>query len=103
WFSNRVQTDSLVFVAGLDVLSEQLGVKKTLMAVLQASGRRIGVIQISNKLDGSDFADTDARLLMVFATQAAAIIENSRLFLQAQRSADQAQGLRSIAELAGNV
>lgn len=103
WYSNRVQTDSLVFVAGLDVLAEQLGVKKTLMAVLQASGRRIGVIQISNKLDGTDFSDNDARLLMVFATQAAAIIENSRLFLQARRSAEQAQGLRSIAELAGNV
>ncbi|PJF27984.1 MAG: hypothetical protein CUN52_13785, partial [Phototrophicales bacterium] len=103
WYSNRVQTDSLVFVAGLDGLAEQLGVKKTLMAVLQASGRRIGVIQVSNKLDGSDFNDNDARLLMVFATQAAAIIENSRLFLQAQRSADQAQGLRRVAELAGNV
>lgn len=103
WYSNRVQTDSLVFVAGLDSLSERLGVKKTLIAVLQASGRRIGVIQISNKLDGSDFNDNDARLLMVFATQAAAIIENSRLFLQAQRSADQAQGLRRVAELAGNV
>ncbi|MCU0479927.1 MAG: GAF domain-containing protein [Anaerolineae bacterium] len=103
WYSNRVQTDSLVFVAGLDALAEQLGVKKTLMAVLQASGRRIGVIQISNKLDGTDFSDNDARLLMVFATQAAAIIENSRLFLQARRSAEQAQGLRSIAELAGNV
>lgn len=103
WYSNRVQTDSLVFVAGLDGLAEQLGVKKTLMAVLQVSGRRIGVIQVSNKLDGSDFNDNDARLLMVFATQAAAIIENSRLFLQAKRSADQAQSLRRVAELAGNV
>lgn len=103
WYSNRVQTDSLVFVAGLDALAERLGVKKTLIAVLQASGRRIGVIQVSNKLDGTDFTDNDARLLMVFATQAAAIIENSRLYLQAQRSAEQAQALRRIAELAGNV
>ncbi len=103
WYTNRVPTDSLVFVAGLDTLAEQLHIKKTLFAALQTSGQRIGVIQISNKLDGTDFNDADARLLMVFATQAAAIIENSRLFLQAQRSAEQAQGLRSIAELAGNV
>jgi PAS domain S-box-containing protein len=103
WYSNRVQTDPLVYEAGLDELAEKIGVKKTLMATLNAGDRRLGAIQISNKLSGEDFTDGDARLLMIFATQVAAIIENSRLFRQAQKSAEQAQGLRRVAELAGNV
>lgn len=103
WYSNRVQADTLVFVSGLDKIAERIGVEKTMIAVLQASGRRIGVVQISNKNSGEDFTDGDARLLMIFATQTAAIVENARLFQEAQRSAEQAQGLRRVAELAGNV
>ncbi|MFW5772225.1 MAG: GAF domain-containing protein, partial [Phototrophicaceae bacterium] len=103
WFSNRVESDPLVFEAGLDEMAGQMGVTRTLMAVLQASGRKLGVVQVANKRSGQDFNDGDARLLMIFATQAAAIIENARLFQEAQRSAEQAQGLRRIAELAGNV
>jgi PAS domain S-box-containing protein len=103
WYSNRVQSDPLVFEAGLDVLAEKIGVQKTLMAVLHAGGQQLGVVQISNKLDGLDFTDSDARLLMIFATQSAAIIQNARLYREAQQSAEQAQGLRRVAELAGNV
>ena len=103
WLSNQVQSDALVFEAGLDTLAETLNIQKTLMATLVAGDRSLGVVQVSNKLDGGDFLPSDARLLMIFATQAAAIIENSRLFREAQRSAEQAQGLRRVAELAGNV
>ncbi len=103
WYSNRVQADTLVYAAGLDELAGKIGIEKTMIAVLQASGRRLGVVQVSNKHSGEDFNDSDARLLMIFATQAAAIIENSRLYREAQRSADQAQALRRVAELAGNV
>ncbi len=103
WYSNRVQIDSLVYEAGLDQLAEHIGVEKTLIVVLAASGRKLGVVQASNKISGADFNESDARLLLIFATQAAAIIENARLFREAQRSADQAQSLRRVAELAGNV
>ena len=45
------------------------------------AGRRLGVVQGSNRVDGeSHFVDDDARLLAIFATQAAAIIENARLY-----------------------
>lgn len=103
WYSNRVQTDPLVYTAGLDELAASLNIGKTMMARLQASGRRLGVIQVSNKHSGEDFTDADAQLLMIFATQVAAIMENARLYREARRSAEQAQGLRRIAELAGNV
>jgi len=103
WFSNRVKAEALVYEAELDGLAEKIGVEKTLFSVLAASGRRLGVVQVSNKRDGSDFTDSDARLLLIFATQTAAIIENARLYREVQRSAEEAQGLRRVAELAGAV
>ncbi|TVR20514.1 MAG: GAF domain-containing protein [Anaerolineaceae bacterium] len=103
WYSNRVPADTLFFAAGLDEINARMGIEKTMFGVMQASGRRIGLVQAANKTDGEDFSESDARLLMIFATQAAAIIENARLFREAQRSAEEAQSLRRVAELAGNV
>lgn len=103
WFSNRVQSDTLVYATGLDQLAEAVGVQKTLFASMSAGGRRIGVVQASNKISGEDFTDNDARLLLIFATQAAAMIENARLLREVQRSAEEAQSLRRLAEMAGAV
>jgi len=103
WYSNRVDSDTLVFEAGLDQVAEAIGVKKTLIAVMSAGGRRLGVVQVSNKIGGLDYDENDARLLLIFATQAAAIIENARLFREVQVRAEQADSLRQIAELAGAV
>lgn len=103
WYSNRVASEAIVFAAELDGLAERLGVQKTLIAKLSAGGRRIGVVQVSNKLDGSDYTDSDARLLQIFAAQAAAIIENARLYREVQRNAEQAESLRRVAELAGSI
>jgi PAS domain S-box-containing protein len=103
WFSNNVSTDRVVFAAGLEGLAETLGVKKTLMAVMSIGGRRIGAVQVSNKNNGEDFSEKDARLLAIFATQAAAIIENARLYSEMMRHADESDSLRRIAELAGAV
>lgn len=101
WYSNRVESDTLVFEAGLDQLADASGVKKTLIAAMSAGGRRLGVVQVSNKYEGADYDDSDARLLLIFATQAAAIIENARLYREVQFRAEQSEILRSIAELAG--
>jgi PAS domain S-box-containing protein len=103
WYSNHAQSDTLFYAAELDEIYAKMKIEKTMFGVMQAGGRRLGVVQVANKLDGEDFTDSDARLLLIFATQAGAIIENSRLYREAQRSAEQAQGLRRIAELAGNV
>lgn len=103
WYSNRVASEALVFEADLDLLAEAAGVNQTMMAVMSAGGRRVGVVQVSNRLDESSFTDNDARLLLIFATQAASIIENARLYQQVQRSATEAQSLRRVAELAGTI
>lgn len=103
WYSNRVQTDTLTYSAGLDQLAADLNVQKTLFAVLESGGRKLGVVQASNKLNGQDFTDADARLLLTFATQAAAVIENARLFQEIQQRSEMAQQLRRLAEAAGSV
>jgi PAS domain S-box-containing protein len=103
WYSNRVQADTLTYAAGLDQLAAALNVQKTLFAVLESGGRKLGVVQASNKRSGQDFTDADARLLLTFATQAAAVIENARLFQEIQQRSEQAQQLRRLAEAAGKV
>ncbi|MFN8372575.1 MAG: GAF domain-containing protein, partial [Anaerolineae bacterium] len=103
WYANDVQSNLLVFEAGLAELAEATGVIKTMLAVLIAGGRRLGVVQVSNKRSGSDFTEADARLLMIFAAQIAAMIENTRLYLELQRGAENADSLRRVAELAGSV
>jgi len=103
WYTNRAKVDTLVFAAGLETMAEGVGVEKTLIASLSAGGRKLGVIQVSNKISGADFNDNDARLLMIFATQAAAIIENARLVRVVRRRANEADRLRLIAERSGNL
>lgn len=103
WFSNRIQTDPLVYEAGLDALAERAKITRTLFAVMTAGGRRMGVLQVSNKQGEQDYDDKDARLLQIFATQAAAIIENARLYREVQVRADQAERLRRVAEMSSAV
>ncbi len=103
WFTNRAQADAVVYAAGLADFANRLNVDKTLLAVLSVGGRRLGVVQVSNKVNGEDFSDKDGKLLLIFATQVAAMIENARLYRDMQHSAEQATRLRNVAELAGSV
>ncbi len=103
WYSNRVQNDTLVFEAGLDSLAERAGIQQTLISVMSAGGRRIGVVQVSNKEGETGYNDRDARLLRIFSAQAAAIVENARLYREVQVRANQAERLRRVAELSSTV
>jgi PAS domain S-box-containing protein len=79
WFSNHVATDERIITAGLDTLAEQAGITRTLIALIQVGGRRLGALQVANKRDGSDYDAYDGRRLLSFAAQAGAAIENLRL------------------------
>jgi PAS domain S-box-containing protein len=103
WYTNSTASSAVVYEAGLAEFAAFVGVTKTLFAVLSVGGRRLGVVQVSNKRDGSDFSDKDARILLIFATQTAALIENARLYQEMQRGADEATALRQVAELAGKI
>ncbi|MBL8055370.1 MAG: GAF domain-containing protein, partial [Anaerolineales bacterium] len=100
WLSNAVQTDPLVEAIGLRALAETAGVHTTILAPIAVGGRRIGVLQVSNKAGGAPFTDDDARLLSLFAGQTAPVLENARLVREAQVRAEQAEGLRRMAALA---
>lgn len=100
WLSNDVAHDPMVEAMGLRQLAETAGVKATLMAPIALGGRRLGVVQVSNKLNGAPFTEMDVRLLSIFAGQAAAILDNARLVREAQSRAEQAEGLRQIATTA---
>lgn len=97
WLSNNIPMDPLVDEAGLRQLAEAAGVKTTLMTPIAVGGRRLGAVQVSNKANGAPFTDMDVRLLLIFAGQAAAILDNARLVRETQARAEQADGLRQIA------
>jgi GAF domain-containing protein/sensor histidine kinase regulating citrate/malate metabolism len=103
WLSNDLSVDPVAVGAGLADFAEVVGVTQTLIVPLSAGGRRFGVIQVSNKLSGEPFTEKDARLLAIFAAQVAAMIENTRLFREARRRADEADAMRRIAELCGKI
>ena len=103
WYTNHAPTDKVVLGAGLGDFAATLNVQKTMLTALSSGGRKLGVIQLANKLSGEDFTEKDARLMLIFAAQVAGMIDNSRLFREANRRAEEAEGLRRVAELAGLV
>ncbi len=104
---NDVMNNPLVLALGLKPLAEALGVWSTMMVLMRLEGRGLGVIQPSNKRDGSGFNQNDIRLLSIFASQAAVSIKNARLFAQMNQaleklkaiSAEQARLLEAVREL----
>ncbi len=102
WISNNVLDDPVVRNIDLDRLATLIRVNKTLIAPLVAGGRRVGVVQVSNKLNGSDFTEDDARILSIFAAQGAVIIDNARLYREMRQHAHESEGLRHIAEVASS-
>lgn len=102
WYTNNANADSVVLSAGLADLALALGIQRTMIVAMNVGGRRLGAIQVSNKYSG-DFTDEDARLLLILAAQVGGMIENSRLFRETQRRAEEAERLRVLAELASAI
>jgi PAS domain S-box-containing protein len=96
WFSNSVRTDDLVRQLTLNGLAEALGVRTTALVPLTIGDRRYGVVQVANKRDGSGFNETDLRLLVVFASQVAVVVESARLRQEERDRNEQLGGLQQI-------
>jgi len=60
---------------------------------LQYLQRRIGVLEVENKRDGSAFTADDINLLTLLATQATVVIENARQFRMLEQHQAQLEGL----------
>jgi PAS domain S-box-containing protein len=102
WIFNDVQEDELVAAAGLRDLALAAATRATVLVTMKVGNRAVGVIQASNKTNGAEFTADDARLLGLFAAQAAALIENAALFSQVRRRAEETYGLYRIATLSSS-
>jgi GAF domain-containing protein len=76
---NDVADAPIVEALGLKELVERMGLRSTVFSILRVGGRSIGVLQVSDKQDGSDFTRDDARVLEIFASQGAIAVENARI------------------------
>jgi PAS domain S-box-containing protein len=97
WYSNYISND-LPRSSQVARLAKQLDIRKSLMAVVQFGGRRLGVIQVSNKTDGGNFDEQDAEVLLMIANQTAIFLDNLRLYEETQRRILESETLREIAE-----
>jgi len=74
--------------------------------MLRVGGQSIGVLQVSDKRDGSNFTPDDERILEIFASQSAIAIQNAR-FLQTIRDYQEqqvdAERMAAMADVAGNM
>jgi signal transduction histidine kinase len=71
----------------------------SLMGVpLEIGGRVIGVLEAVNKLDGQPFDQEDAETLLMFASQAAAAIENTRLIEEQRQRLTESMLVQEVLE-----
>lgn len=72
-----------------------LGDRSVLIVPLRAAAHALGVLRVSNKRHGL-FTQQDARLLGVFAAQAAVALENAMLYQEAVREREQLKELERL-------
>ena len=73
-------------------LLTRLGDRNLLLAPMRAGNTAVGVIRASNKIDGG-FGEGDLELMSIFASQAAVIVQNTRLYENAINDAQQLEAL----------
>jgi PAS domain S-box-containing protein len=100
WSSSDLRHDERVGDSDLARLASLVGIRQTIIAPLVAGDRHLGVIQVANKRGGAAFDEDDARMLTVFAGQAALLVDSARVYRQMQRRTHEAEGLRAITEIA---
>ncbi len=98
WFSNNVPEDRLVEEMGFGMLAEMTAVRSTAMVAMTVGEERIGVLQVSNKIDGTPFTMEDIRLLQIYADQAAIVVESARLYAEEQSRVAELRGLQQISQ-----
>lgn len=101
WYTNNTMSSALIIASDLEDVTRRAGIQRVMYARLTLRGQMTGIIQIADPANGRDFDDGDGRLLTIFATQAATILENARLFREVQRQSQHSEVMRRLAEVAG--
>ncbi len=73
-------------------LLARIGDRNLLLVPMRAGNTAVGVIRASNKIDGG-FGEGDMDLMSIFASQAAVIVQNTRLYENAINDAQQLEAL----------
>ncbi len=82
-------------------IQEVNAIQSAIVAPLIARNEAIGVIALDNATKKNAFTEQDLNLLTIFASSAAQVIENSRLFEQTRRRANEFEALyQTAADLA---
>lgn len=102
WYTNDLTMETWAGAMNFAQLASMLGCHQVLMAPLVIGGQRVGLLQVANKLNEDDFTESDARLLVISAGQAAVLIDNARLFRDVERLTLETDTLRLIAERAAS-
>ncbi len=100
WLSNNLNNEKWPGAGSFSQIAGSVGIKRVLFAPLTMGGKRLGLLQVSDKLDGTEFDANDARVLTISAGQAAVLIDNIRLYRDADRLTKEIQGLQQVAEIA---
>lgn len=103
WFSNEVADHHLVVALGLEMLVEMAGLTNTAMVMMTVGEERIGVLQVGNKQDGTPFTLEDIRLLKIYASQVAIVVESARLYNEEQSRVAELRGLQQIVQTMGSL
>lgn len=99
WYSNELSEEEWPGAMNFAQTASSVGMRRVLFAPLVIGGERVGLLQVADKLDGSDFTASDARVLAVSAGQAAVLIDNIRLHRETNRLSKEIQGLQKVAEI----
>ncbi|MGD2143214.1 MAG: GAF domain-containing protein [Anaerolineae bacterium] len=78
----------------------ETGAGSILVVPVICRGRPLGTMTVINRVDQRDFTEEDLDLMMAFANQAAAALENARLIEETQRRATQLAAAADVARAA---
>lgn len=78
--------------------AERYGNASLICVPLKIGARTLGVINLSRKSDGAVFSESDLRLLVMFASQAAVAIDDARQFEDKSRQLAEIKAIHEVSE-----
>lgn len=100
WLTNEPGED-LLRALGLSQIITAITIHSLVLVPLAAGARRAGVLLVANAREEGRFDEGDLRQLVALSAQVAALLDNARLYEQAQRRAHALSGLQQIAQASG--
>lgn len=96
WFTNDSASE-IIQTMGFRELISAFEIHMLALIPMIVGARRIGLLVVANKRNQLGFSEKDMRILMSFASQAAVLSDNARLYAEEQRRTHELSGLQQIA------